>query len=314
MSSESGATGTAAATVEGRVAIVTGAGNGIGRAIAEELGRRGARVVVNDLGTGLTGQGQDESVAAGVVAAIRDAGGEAIANGESVADHAGAARIVEAALDTWGRIDIVVNNAGILRDRMLHKMSAEEWDAVIAVHLRGSFNVSRAAIGRMRDQRHGRFIHMTSGAGLVGNIGQANYSAAKLGIAGLSRSIALETRDLGIRSNCIAPVAWSRMIASIPTNTPELLALAEKRQRVMAPAKVAPLAVYLASDACTASGQIFGVRGNEVLLYSQPRPVRSAHSAEGWTVEAIAGSLMPNFASALCPLETTVELFKGEPL
>ncbi|VTU24396.1 Putative short-chain type dehydrogenase/reductase [Variovorax sp. SRS16] len=302
------------ASVQGRVAIVTGAGNGIGRAIAMELGRRGARVVVNDLGTSLNGQGQDASAAEAVALDIRQTGGSAVANADSVSDAAGAGRIVQAALDHFGRVDAVVNNAGILRDRMFHKMSEEEWDAVLSVHLKGSFNVSRAAVAHMREQRHGRLVHMTSGAGLIGNIGQANYSAAKMGIVGLSRSIALELKDHGVRSNCIAPVAWSRMVAAIPSNTPEQQALAEKRQRLMAPHKIAPLAVYLASDACTASGQIFGVRGNEIILYSQPRPLRSAQMAEGWTVEGIAGTLMPNFESSLCRLETTVELFQGEPM
>ncbi len=208
-------------TLDGKVAVVTGAGRGIGRATALALAHEGALVVVNDLGAGVDGEGSDISPAQEVVGEIEKAGGKAVANGDSVADWDGATNIVACALDTFGRIDCVVNNAGILRDRIFHKMAPEEWDAVIGVHLPGSFYVSRAAAPHFRKQESGAFVHMTSTSGLIGNFGQANYAAAKLGIAALSKSIALDMSRFNVRSNCISPFAWSRMIGSIPTDTPE---------------------------------------------------------------------------------------------
>jgi len=261
--------------LKSKVAIVTGSGRGIGRGIAMLMASRGARVVVNDLGADLGGEGTDATPAQQTVEDIKAAGGEAVANGDSVADAKGAERIVETALDTFGGIDIVVNNAGILRDRIFHRMSHVEWQAVIDVHLHGSFNVSKAAAVHFRTHESGSFVHFTSTSGLIGNLGQANYAAAKLGIAGLSKSLALDMSRYGVRSNCIAPFAWSRMIGSIPTETPEQEQRVEKL-KAMTPEKIAPLAVYLASDrASHVSGQIFGVRNNEVFLFSQPRPIRS---------------------------------------
>jgi NAD(P)-dependent dehydrogenase (short-subunit alcohol dehydrogenase family) len=301
--------------LEGRVAIVTGAGGGIGRAIALEMARHGASVVVNDIGTSLSGEGISAGPAQAVADEISKAGGNGVPNTDSVTGEQGAARLVTQAVETFGRIDIIINNAGILRDRIFHRMSYAEWEAVLDVHLNGSFNTSRAAATHFKEQGYGRLVHMTSGAGLIGNLGQANYSAAKLGIVGLSRAIALDMRKFGVCSNCIAPVAWSRMVASIPTRTPEQKALAEKRERLMAPSKIAPLAVYLASEeAGDVSGQIFGVRANEVIVYSQPRPVRSVHTAEGWTAASIAGQAMPALRRSLTPLETTVEVFSGDPI
>ena len=265
------------AMMEGRVVVVTGSGGGIGRDIALLMARHGAKVVVNDVGASLAGEGHSVGPAQQVVGEIRAFGGEATASTDSVADPASAVRIIEHALDTFGRIDCVVNNADILRDRFFHKMSEEEWDAVLKVHLYGSYYVSRAVVERFKEQTSGSFVHMTSTSGLIGNLAQANYSAAKLGIAGLSKSIALDLQKYGVRSNCIAPFAWSRMISSIKVDTPEQEARVEKI-RQMTPAKIAPLAVYLASDAAMdVNGQIFAVRNNELFVMSQPRPVRSVH-------------------------------------
>ena len=232
--------------MEGKVVVVTGAGGGIGRDIALALGAAGARVVANDLGTSTSGEGVDAGPAQRVADEIAAAGGEAVASTDSVADWDAAQRIVGAALEAFGRIDGIVNNAGILRDRMFFNMSVEEWRAVIDVHLHGSFNVARAAAPHFKAQGSGAYVSMTSTSGLIGNFGQANYAAAKLGIVGLSRSIALDMARYGVRSNCIAPFAWSRMIGSIP-ETPDSAARIERLKR-METAKIAPLAVCLPSD------------------------------------------------------------------
>ena len=301
--------------LEDKVIVITGAGRGIGRGFAMLAAQHGAKVVVNDLGTAVTGEGKDEQVAEQVVRDIRAAGGEATANRDSVAEYKSAERIVEQALDTYGRIDGVINNAGILRDRIFHKMEPEEFDAVMKVHLYGAFNVSRAAAPHFRKQESGAYVHMTSGSGLYGNFGQANYSAAKLGICGLSRSIALEMSRFRVRSNCIGPSAFSRMIESIPTNTPEQAAHVEKRRLGMAPERIAPMAVFLLSDlAKDVNGQIFSVRANEIYLVSQPRPIRSAHNSEGWTPQSIASHVLPAFKSALIPLERARDVLPSDPL
>ena len=207
--------------LDGKVALITGGGRGVGRGIAIAMAEAGARVVVNDLGASLDGQQGEEQPAHEVVARIRELGGEAIVDGGSVADWTAASKMVQAAVDAFGRIDIVVNNAGILRDVMFHRMSEQEFDDVVAVHLKGSFNVSRAAAPHFKAQGSGAYVHMTSTSGLIGNFGQANYSAAKLGIAALSKSIALDMQKFGVRSNAVAPFAWTRMIDSIPAETPE---------------------------------------------------------------------------------------------
>ncbi|WP_250516907.1 SDR family oxidoreductase [Caballeronia sp. INDeC2] len=300
--------------MEGKVVIVSGAGGGIGRDIALLMARYGARVVVNDIGASLEGTGRDSTPGERVVEEIRAAGGEAVSNTDSVAENGAGERIVEQALDAFGRIDCVVNNAGILRDRFFHKMSDEEWDAVLKVHLYGSFNLSRAAANRFKDQESGAFVHMTSTSGLIGNLAQANYNAAKMGIAGLSKSIALDLGKFKVRSNCIAPFAWSRMVSSIPTDTPEQAARVEKIKQ-MTPAKIAPLAVYLASDgARDVNGQIFTVRNNEIFLMSQPRPVRSVHQSEGWTPESIAEHGMPALKASFVPMDRSGDVFSWDPV
>jgi len=300
--------------LQDKVVLVTGAGGGIGRELALALAAEGASVLVNDLGSSVGGEGQDRSRAQAVVDEIRAAGGQASANGDSVADWASAHRMVEQALDTFGRIDGVINNAGILRDRFFHNMSADEWRAVVDVHLNGTFYVSRAAAPHFKSQQSGAYVHMTSTSGLIGNLGQANYSAAKLGIVALSKSIALDMAKFGVRSNCISPFAYSRMIGSIPTDTPDQQARVERLQR-MQTHQIAPLAVYLCGEAAReVSGQIFAVRANEIFLISQNRPVRSLHSGDGWTAQSIAERAMPALRSSFYPLERSPDVFSWDPV
>jgi NAD(P)-dependent dehydrogenase (short-subunit alcohol dehydrogenase family) len=300
--------------MEGKVVIVTGAGGGIGRDIALAMAREGAQVVVNDVGASMSGEGQDVGPAQRVVDEIKALGGMAAANTDSVADAAAADRIVTTAMDTFGRLDAVVNNAGILRDRFFHKMSVDEFDAVIKVHLYGSYFVSRAAANHFKAQESGAFVHMTSTSGLIGNYGQANYAAAKLGIMALSKSIALDMQKFNVRSNCIAPFAWSRMIGSIPTETEAEKARVE-RMKQMTPAKIAPLAVALASDAGQdVTGQVFAIRNNEIFLMSQPRPVRSVHRGEGWTPETVAQHALPALKGSFYALDRSSDVFTWDPV
>ncbi|TXH16577.1 MAG: SDR family oxidoreductase [Gammaproteobacteria bacterium] len=301
--------------LDGKVAIVTGAGGGIGRAVAIELAREGAAVIVNDVGASLSGEGADSQPAHQVCAEIAAAGGTALANTDSVASPDSAKRLITQAMDQFGRLDCLVNNAGILRDRFFHKMSEDEWDAVLKVHLYGSFYCSRAAAEIFKTQESGSFVHMTSTSALVGNRAQANYSAAKMGIVGLSRSIAIDMHRSGVRSNCIAPFAWGRMVASIPIQSEQQRAAAERKQALMTPAKVAPLVAYLASDLSRdVTGQIFAVRGNEVMLMSQPRTLRSVHQSDGWTAQSIAEHAMKAFRRDLYPLDETADVFNWEPI
>ena len=298
----------------GKVALVTGAGGGIGREIAVAMATAGADILINDIGVSLTGEGGSGTPAEQTKQIIEQRGGRAAISTESVSEWASAKRSVEAALDAFGRIDILVNNAGILRDVIFHKMSPEDWLAVINVHLNGSFFISRAAAEHFRKQESGAYVHMTSTSGLVGNFGQANYSAAKLGITALSKSIALDMARYNVRSNCIAPFAWSRMTSSIPADTPEQKARVAKLQQ-MTPDKNAPLAVYLASDAAShVSGQVFAARMNEIFLMSQSRPIRSVHRSEGWTPDLIAEHGMPALKASLLPLDRSPDVFSWDPV
>ena len=297
-----------------RVAVVTGAARGIGREIALLMAKQGARVVVNDYGGSESGSGSGAAPADEVVGEIKTAGGQAVANYDSVASMAGGKNIVDTAVKHFGRIDIVVNNAGILRDRMIFNMSEDEWDAVINTHLKGSFAVTRAAAPLMREQKSGRFINMTSTSGLVGNVGQANYAAAKLGIVGLTRVTALDMARYNVTANCISPFAWTRMIGTIPTATPAQQARVEKIKK-MSPAHIAPLAAFLASDdAKDVSGQVFGVRGKEIMLLGHHRPVMRVHNAAGWTPEAIAEMFPGTLQHHLIPLDTSGQYFNYDPL
>lgn len=300
--------------LEGKVVVVTGAANGIGRAAAVALAAQGARVVVNDLNVSLDGTSASQSTAAQVVEEIRAAGGEAIANGDSVAEYASAQRIIEAAADAYGRVDAVVNNAGIVRDKMFHKLTPEDFDAVVKVHLYGCFNLSHAAARHFREQGGGSLVNMTSNSAVIGNRGQANYCAAKLGIVGLSKAMALDMAAFNVRSNCIAPLAWSRMTETIPAKTEEQARHVEKIRR-MGPETIAPLICYLASDASTdVSGQVFAIRLNEIFLMSQSRPVRSVHRSDGWTTESIAEHGMAALRASFMPLDTSAQVFAWDPV
>lgn len=300
--------------LEDRVVLVTGAGRGIGREIALLAAAEGAAVIVNDLGVSADGDSTQENPAAEVVAKILAAGGRAVVNTDSITDATAAQRMVEQAIDTFGRLDSVVNNAGFLRDRIFHKMSQEDWQLVVDVHLNGYFNVSRAAANHFREHKRGNFIHFSSNSGLAGNYGQASYSAAKMGVLGLSKSIALDMERYNIRSNVVVPFAWSRLAASIPTNTPEEARRVEQAM-TMTPEKIAPLVVFLASDlASDVTGQIFGARRNEVFLFSQPRPIRTAHNSEGWTAQALADRMLPAFRSSFYPLERSSDVVGWDPI
>jgi NAD(P)-dependent dehydrogenase (short-subunit alcohol dehydrogenase family) len=299
--------------LEGKVALVTGAGSGIGRAVAVAMARAGASVVINDIGVSLSGDGGSATPAQETKAEIESFGGKAIISTDTVSEWEAARRIVEAAKDSFGRLDVVVNNAGILRDAMFHKMSPEHWLSVVNVHLNGTFFVSRAAAELFREQESGSFVHMTSTSGLIGNLGQANYSAAKMGIVGLSKSIALDMKRYNVRSNCIAPFAWGRMTGNIPADTPDQIARVENLKK-MTPEKNAPLAVFLGSDAAAdISGQVFAVRRNEIFLMGQSRPLRSVHTAGDWTVERLRDHAIPALRPSFYPLDRSQDVFSWDP-
>ena len=299
--------------LDGKVALVTGSGRGIGREIAIQMAAAGAKILVNDVGASLDGEGSDIGPGQEVVDKIRASGGIAELNTGSVAENDAARAMVAQAIDTFGQLDIVVNNAGILRDAIFHKMTDDDWDAVIKVHLYGSFNVSRAAAPHFRERSTGSFVHMTSTSGLIGGTGQANYMAAKLGIVGLSKSIAIDMLRFGVRSNCISPFAWSRMVGSIP-NSPEQQERLKALQS-LTPDKIAVAAVWLASDAAREiNGQIFAVRKNEIFLMTQHRPFRSVHRAEGWTAETLVEQALPAFKPSLVPLDVTTDVFAWLPI
>lgn len=299
--------------LENKVVIVTGSGRGVGECIAKYCAEQGAKIVVNDLGKDESGI----STADNVVDAIKVAGGEAIASKDNIGEWGGAEKLIQAAMDTWGRIDGIVNNAGILRDKIFHKITEEEWDQVIQVNLKGCFNTSRIAAPILKEQGFGSLVHMTSSSGLVGNFGQANYASSKMGLIGLSKSIALDMQRFNVRSNCIAPFAMTPMVmAGIPRETDEQ----KERWKVierMQPEKIAPLVCALIADASAhISGQIFGARANEVYFMSQPRPVRTAHigDAEGISAEAIIDRVFPMFKDDFYKLDRSMDVFNWDPV
>jgi 3-oxoacyl-[acyl-carrier protein] reductase len=293
-----------AGRLEGKVAIVTGAGRGIGRGEALLLAQQGARVIVNDFGGSAAGDGGDTSPADEVVAEIKKMGGDGAPNYGNVASMADGEAVVKQALDTWGRLDILVNNAGILRDKMVFNMTEDEWDAVIAVHLKGHFTITKHAAMVFRQQRSGRIVNTSSESGL-GNMGQANYAAAKEGIVGLTRTLALDLGRYGITANAIRPRAATRL-----TMSPEMAAARERRIAAaasgtpvenagaadvvggisaMAPELIAPLVVYLCTDAAAnINGRDFLVGGNEISLMSQPQRERTIYREGGWTLDSLA--------------------------
>lgn len=290
--------------LENKVVLVTGAGNGIGRAIAMYAASEGAKVVVNDYGVSLNGtESVEGSPAQVVVDEIKALGGEAVANLGSVSDWDQAQAMVKQAVDTFGRIDGVVNNAGVLADRMFHKMSLEEWQRVINVHLNGSFYVSRAAADYFKEQQSGAYVQMVSPTAVVGNMGQANYGAAKTGLIGLSKAIALDMKAFNVRSNCVSPSAYTRMLAGIPLKTPEQVARMEEAKK-STPEKIAPLISFLLSDAAQGvTGQIFGARRNEIMLFNQTRPIRSLAKTDGWDFESLEKTALPAMSKFFTPLD-----------
>jgi NAD(P)-dependent dehydrogenase (short-subunit alcohol dehydrogenase family) len=301
------------AILTGKVAVVTGGAGAIGRAACLLLAEQGASVVVNDVGSSLDGSGSDAGPAQKVVSEIVEQGGKSVPSIQSITDPDGANAIIRQAVESFGRIDIIIHIAGILRDVIFHKMGETDWLDVLHVHLNGGFNISRAAAPYFREQQSGAFLFTTSTSGLIGNFAQANYMAAKMGLVGLSRGIALDMQRFNVRSNCIAPLAWSRMISSLPTAT-EQERLRVERLRRMTPEKVAPLIAYLVSDAAAEiSGQIFGVRSNEVYLFNQSRPIRTLHTSDGWTPETLA-EMMPALSASLTPLQQSSEFFTWDPV
>ncbi|MBI3677313.1 MAG: SDR family NAD(P)-dependent oxidoreductase [Proteobacteria bacterium] len=302
--------------LDGKVVLVTGGGNGIGKECALLAAKEGAKVVVNDLGGGASGgDAGSAGPAEAVVKEIKAAGGEAVSNSESVTSRPAVARMIEQALDTYKGLHAIINPAGILRDKMFHKMTDEDWDIVIDVHLNGSYNVTHAAINHFREQEEGSFVLFTSTSGLIGNVGQANYAAAKMGIVGLSRIVAMEGAQKNVRSNVIAPFAWSRLIATIPVKDEASAKRVERMKNMMRADQMAQLSVALASPACKdVSGQIFAARGNEIFLMSQPRPIRGLGKVEGWTPETIANHCMPAMKPSFVDLAPTTGTFGWDPI
>ena len=293
--------------LDGRVAVVTGSGRGIGRGIALELAREGAKVVVNDAGVEVDGRGGSEDPAAQVIKEIEQGGGEAVANYDDVSKWESAQSIVETAVSSFGKIDILVNNAGILRDRTLLKMSEEEFDAVIAVHLKGTFNCTRHAAGHMREQEYGRIVNITSSAGLRGNFGQTNYSAAKAGIVGMTLTWALELGRYGITVNAMAPSAFTRMTTGLLPGTED------KVPPEMDPNLNAPLIAFLASEkAAHVNGQVFGRRGYAYTIFQKHKPAASMFKPGGWTPQEVAKNFDAVLAEYMMPPGMDVVLKKPE--
>ncbi len=291
--------------LDGKVVLVTGGGNGIGRECALIAAAEGAKVVVNDLGGSLAGGDEGSAGPAETVAQeIRAAGGQAVSNSNSVTSLKACEGLLEQAMDSFGGLHAVINPAGILRDRMFHKMSEADWDDVIAVHMRGTFNVCRATIEHFRNQGDGAYMLFTSTSGLLGNIGQGNYGAAKMGIAGLSRIIAMEGAAKGVRCNCVAPVAWTRMTQSVPVRDEASAARQKLIAETIRADQPARFSVALVCDAAKhVTGQVFGVSGDNILLYSQPRAIATLNKAEGWTIPAILNEAIPAMSDKFYSLE-----------
>ena len=301
--------------LDGKVVWVTGGGNGIGRDCALIAAKEGAAVVVNDLGGGLHGGDEGSAGPAEAVAdEIRKGGGKAFSNSDSVTSLTAMNALRDQTLKQLGGLHAVINPAGILRDAMFHKMSEQDWDNVIGVHLRGSFNVCRATVEHFREQNGGSYVLYTSTSGLYGNIGQTNYGAAKMGIAGLARIIAMEGAAKNIRANAIAPVAWTRMTQSVPVRDEAQAARRAQMAATVRPDQPAKLSVALCSDAAKdISGQFFGSRGDDIILYSQPRPILTLHKDEGWTPEGIIREALPQLMEKAIPLTSPLRQAQAQP-
>jgi len=302
--------------LDGRVAICTGSGRGVGAEVAKMMAANGAKVVVNDPGVSGSGEGGEQGPAEQIAEEIKAAGGQAVPNFGSVASYEDCLGMVQQARDEFGGLHIVFNPAGILRDRMFHKMSPEDWQAVMDVHMNGHFNVNRAAINLFRDQEYGRIIMVSSTSGLLGNIGQANYGAAKMGIVALSRIVAMENASKGITSNVICPSADTRMTRSVPTpKDPKAAEVREERLRRSRADAIAPLCTFLASeDAGHVTGQVFHQRAAELTLYSQPRPLRMVHHQGGWTPELIRDVAMPSLSINFLDIANSRSVHPGLPM
>ena len=299
-----GTGGTEGGELDGLVAVVTGSGRGIGRSVALLLAARGARVVVNDLGVELDGSGADTSVAGRVVKEIVARGGSAAPCTSSVATEEGANEIIATAVREFGTVDILVNNAGILRNRISHRLSVQEWDSVLRTHLYGTFHCVRAALPVMREKGFGRIVNMTSASALIGAVGQANYMAAKMGIVGLTRGVALDQQSKGIKANCLSPSAVTRMVNALPADArPELDDEGSDQERV------AEVVAWMSSPEFTASGQVFGVRGSQVMIYGQHRPVFTFEKGVGDDVFASVAPLVERFST---PLIQVTDYFETE--
>lgn len=300
----------------GKVVLVTGGANGIGKECALLAAREGASVVVNDLGGAVAGGDEGDAGPAELVAReIRAAGGQAVSNSDSITNRAGVKRMIEQAKDSFKGLHAVINPAGILRDTMFHKMDDKDWDMVIDVHLNGAYNVCRATVELFREQQDGAYVLFTSTSGIIGNIGQANYAAAKMGVAGLSRIIAMEGVPKNVRSNIIAPFAWSRMIATIPIKDEASAKRVERMRNHMRADQVAQLAIALISPKSKdVTGQVFVARGNEVFLMSQSRPVRGMTKLEGWTPESICDHAFPALKTMMYDAGATNSVFGWDPV
>ncbi len=302
--------------LDGSVAICTGSGRGVGAEVAKLMAKNGAKIVVNDPGVGGGGEGGDQTPAQQIVDEIKAAGGEAVANFGSVTSFEDCLDMVTQARDEFGGLHIVFNPAGILRDRMFHRMSPEDWKDVIDVHLNGHFNVNRAAINLFREQEFGRIITVSSTSGVLGNVGQANYGAAKMGIVAFTRIIAMENESKGITANALLPSADTRMTRSVPTpKDPKAAEVREERLRRSPADAIAPLCVFLASkEASYVNGQVFHQRGAELTLYGAMRPVRMVHQNGGWTPETIAENAMPALKTGFVNLGDSRAMHPGLPL
>lgn len=302
--------------LDGKVVIVAGGGAGIGKECALLAAREGASVLVNDVGASVRGDDPGSaSPAQNVADEIRGAGGVARANSDSITDYDAVVAMVAEAKSELGGLHAIINPAGILRDSMFHKMSPEDWRAVIDVHLHGAFNITRAAVEHFRAQESGAFVLFTSTSGLIGNIGQANYAAAKLGVMGLSRIIAMEGAPKNVRSNIIAPFAWTRMIETIPVKDEASAKRVERMRKSMRADQVAQLAVALCADtAKDTSGQIFAVRGNEVFLFNQPRPVRAMARLDGWTPQTLLDQALPAMKANYTDIVASAGVFPYDPV